>query len=120
PMKTLPLLLLSLFACLSLSAQTWPLVQNDRICNYRHSAESLISNHIWVDSVGILPGGDSVLYLNRIARLFFDVEPPDDVVDFGLTNQQQFLQRQVRKGADGGYRFEGDSATFVLFGGFVP
>lgn len=97
----------------SLFAQQWGLIEPGRTGNYRLSDEALLSAHVWVDSLKVLPGGDTLIYLNRVARLFFAGE----YLQYGLTNQQQFLQRQVRKGADGGWRFEGDSATFVLFGG---
>ncbi|MBK7410460.1 MAG: T9SS type A sorting domain-containing protein [Saprospirales bacterium] len=115
-MEALFSVLLSLCLFFSLQAQDWSLVQPDRIGNYQLSDESLISAHIWVDSVQGSPSGDSLFFLNRVARLFYNW----DEVDFGLTNQQQFLQRRVRKAPDGGFRFEGDSSAFVLFGGKSP
>lgn len=105
--------LFSIVISYPLSAQQWVLIEPGRTCNHRLSDEALLSAHVWADSFQVLPGGDTLIFLNRVARLFFDGEE----VQYGLTNQQQFLQRQVRKGADGGWRFEGDSATFVLFGG---
>jgi hypothetical protein len=113
-MKAIILSFLFCWAMLSpLTAQPWTLIENGRTSNYRLSDEVLLDAHVWVDSVQALPGGDTIFFLNRVTRLFFD----EEVVQYGLTNQQQFLQRQVRKGADGGWRFEGDSATFLLFAG---
>lgn len=114
-MKPLPILVFSLLVSFQAQGQHWNLILDNRISNYKLDTESLMSAHIWADSVQATAGGDTLFFLNRIAKLFFDEE--SGWVKYGLTNQQQFLQRQVRRSQDGGYRLEGDSATFVLFAG---
>ena len=91
-------------------SQNWNLFPEGQISNFGKASLEEIDCHIWVDSMSITPDGDSIFYLNRIARQVFN----GDELQYCVLNQQQFLQRQVLKIGTGTYHFQGDSSTFVL------
>lgn len=98
------------FFCMAGFAQNWSPVNLSEKYNFQNDTADYITNTIWVDSVSV-QNGDSIFYLNRIVK-------PCDTCQLSsnlyLANQEQFLQRTIRKENEDKYIFSGQT-PFTIF-----
>lgn len=111
-MKKLLLSLLLLSYLLFGYSQNWrPIIEGERH-HFSYFPTAFITNTIYIDSV-TTEGQEIIYHLNRIVVECDTCDAPGFVMPY-LLDQGQFLQKQMVKQENGGYRFEGAS-EFLLY-----
>ncbi|WNJ16810.1 hypothetical protein [Pontibacter sp. G13] len=118
-MKSLSLLFfLATIGTTTTFAQDWRLLNPQYEYYYSVDSSEVIQHVIFTDSVEVV-GMDTVYHLNRIGVQYGSTDDYGSDPRYIVTNQPQFLMRQVSVGSQGIYLFE-DTTTFRIESRALP